>query len=1569
MFKRLKFGSVFLPLLVCLLSLPLIGNDCSILIPNRPPELSPIGNKQVDEGDTLQFTVTATDPDAVDALAYTAGNLPTGSSFDEETRIFTWTPAFDDAGSYQDVLFTVTDNASPALDDSETITITVGDVNRPPALNSIGNKQVDEDEALQFTVTATDPDTGDTLTYAAGNLPPSSSFDEDTHIFTWTPASGDAGSYQDILFTVTDNGSPVLNDSETITITVGDVNRPPELSLIGNKQVNEDEALQFTVEATDPDTGDTLIYTAANLPPGSEFDETTQTFTWTPGFGDAGSYQDVLFTVTDSGSPTLDDSETITITVGNVNRPPELSAIGNKQVDENDTLQFTVTATDPDTGDALTYVAGNLPPGSEFDEITQTFTWTPGFGNSGSYQDVLFTVTDNGSPALDDSETITITVGDVNRPPELRPVGNKQVDEGDTLQFTVAATDPDAGGTLTYTAANLPPGSEFDETTQTFTWTPGFGDAGSYQDILFTVTDNGSPALDDSETITITVGDVNRPPELTPIGNKQVDEGDTLQFTVAATDPDTGDTLIYTAATLPPGSSFDEDTHMFTWTPGFGDAGSYQDVLFTVTDNGSPALDDSETITITVGDVNQPPELSPIGNKHVDENETLQFTITATDPDAGDTLTYTAGNLPPGSEFDETTQTFTWTPGFGDANSYQDILFTVTDNGSPALDDSETITITVGDVNRPPVLSPIGNKQVNEDETLQFTITATDPDAVDTLAYTAGNLPPGSEFDETTQTFTWTPGFGDAGSYQDILFTVTDNGSPALDDSETITITVGDVNRPPELRPIGNKQVDEGDTLQFTVTATDPDTGDTLIYTAGNLPPESSFDEDAHIFTWTPGFGDAGSYQDVLFTVTDDGSPALDDSETITITVGDVNRPPELRPIGNKQVDEDETLQFTVTATDPDAGDALTYSASNLPPGSEFDETTQTFTWTPGFGDANSYQDVLFTVTDNGSPALDDSETITITVGDVNRPPEMSAIGNKQVDEGNTLHFTVTATDPDTGDTLAYTAGSLPPGSEFDETTQTFTWTPGFGDANSYQDVLFTVTDSGSPVLDDSETITITVGDVNRPPELSPIGNKQAEEDEALQFTVTATDPDAGDTLTYTAGNLPPGSEFDEETHIFTWTPAFGDAGSYQDVLFTVTDNGSPALDDSEAITITVGDVNRPPEQSPIGNKQVDEDATLQFTVTATDPDAGDTLAYTAGNLPPGSSFDEDTHIFTWTPGFSDAGSYQNVLFTVTDNGSPALDDSETITITVNNVLQFAMVTVPAGTFTMGRTAGGDDENGVSDELPRHDVYLDSYEMGEYEVTNAEYAYILNWALDNDRLTYTSGNISAYGQMLLAVTLDPCQIDYSGDQFVVESRDGYSMEDHPVIVVTWHGAVTYCNWLSEVNGLTPCYDTSTWNCDFTQNGYRLPTEAEWERAAAWDGSKHWIYSFQSDTNTSTRANYNSNNPLELSSYPYTTPAGYYNGVNSSRADSQSPVGCYDMSGNVWEWCHDLYAKDYYGISPENNPTGPASGSNHVLRGGSWLFTFYGFSLRSAYRGANSASSAEDFNGFRISRNN
>ncbi len=275
--------------------------------------------------------------------------------------------------------------------------------------------------------------------------------------------------------------------------------------------------------------------------------------------------------------------------------------------------------------------------------------------------------------------------------------------------------------------------------------------------------------------------------------------------------------------------------------------------------------------------------------------------------------------------------------------------------------------------------------------------------------------------------------------------------------------------------------------------------------------------------------------------------------------------------------------------------------------------------------------------------------------------------------------------------------------------------------------------------------------------------------------------------------------------------------------------------------------------------------------------------------------------------------------------------------------LRGSLVYIPAGLFTMGRTSG---ESGSS--APPVSVTVSQFSMGKYEVTKAEWDEVRTWAVNNGYTDLASGNGKA--------------------------------NNHPVQDVSWWDVVKWCNARSQKEGFTPCYTlsgsvmktgTTAPDLNWAANGYRLPTEAEWEKAAR-GGVSGKRFPWGTNTISHSQANYQASSSFSYDasgsvnnyhptyatgSKPYTSPVGIF---------AANGYGLYDMAGNVFEWCWDWYGESTY-VNNATDPRGPDSGTDRVYRGGCW--SGYGVVeyCRASGRSYYSPSNSDQRTGFRVVR--
>jgi formylglycine-generating enzyme required for sulfatase activity len=258
----------------------------------------------------------------------------------------------------------------------------------------------------------------------------------------------------------------------------------------------------------------------------------------------------------------------------------------------------------------------------------------------------------------------------------------------------------------------------------------------------------------------------------------------------------------------------------------------------------------------------------------------------------------------------------------------------------------------------------------------------------------------------------------------------------------------------------------------------------------------------------------------------------------------------------------------------------------------------------------------------------------------------------------------------------------------------------------------------------------------------------------------------------------------------------------------------------------------------------------------------------------------------------------------------PTLPDADTAGITLpDGKTTLALLRIPAGAFLMG----GDNTTGCAndDEFPRHQVTLDAYWIGKYEVTNARYKAFC----DDQGYPYPADP----GFSKIPWMHRDRRYHY-GDYFT-------GMPDYPVVNVSWHEARAFCRWA----------------------GLRLPTEAEWEMAARGHGDSLRSYPWGEQTNPAwtTRTRDNTCPQVIPDRYLYTAPVGAFENHKRVYGIGRSAFGVCEMGGNVREWCSDWYGP--YGAREQVNPKGPATGIRRVLRGGCWRGRDYGVITRCSYR--------------------
>lgn len=1207
--------------------------------------------------DTLVDTVVASDQDVGQTLTYSIVGGNTGNAFyidDASGDIFVLNPGALDFAMNPTInlVVRVTDNGSPMLTDTAIVTITVTEstMPEPPIIND-----------TSFNLPENSP-----LGTVVGNVFPNPMMPGGTAPFNFSITSGNGTGFFQIDSSgnlivndpsvlnfeanptfvlgvlVTDSSNPQLADTATITVNLQNVNEEPVITS-GNTFTVAENAPNNTVVgqvvATDPDMGQSLTYAINGGSPIFNIDASGVIFVKDSSLVDfetTGGSVDLLIRVRDNGNPQLTTLQNVTINITNVNEAPVITPPANPfatlaENTANGTAVGNVVANDPDMGDTIAYAITGGNTGNAFTIDSQTgaitvansaaldFETTPSFS-------LTVTATDNGM--LVDTDTFVINLTDVNEAPLISPQTFSVAENSapGTILGTVVASDPE-GTALTYkllAAGNT--GNAFGivaATGELFVKNRGPLDAEVNPVFSLTVMVSDAGGQSSMATITVNLDDENDAPVIAPQAFNVAENtvAGTVVGQIAASDPDApAQTLTYSILSGNTGNAFGitagGQLFVMNRAPLDFEVNPVFSLTVQVTDNGSPALSSTAVVTINLTDVNEQPVIAP-QQFIVEENAnagTVVGTVVASDPDAGQSLTYAiiSGNTGNAFTINQATGAITVANSTVidlETNPVFSLTVQVTDNGSPNLSASAVMTISVGDLNEPPVVPPQSFNVLENSAsgTVVGTVSASDPDLpAQTLTYQIVGGNTGNAFGinvATGQIFVKNraPLDFETNPIFDLEVRVTDSGSPAASTIGNVTINLLDGNDTPEV-PSQSFTLPENSPLGTAVglvQVNDPDVGQGRSYAivGGNVGNAFTVDSTNGLITVrTPAALNFEANPVITLTVqvTDFGQPRLSSTGVITINLTNVNEAPVFSPTQQLFTVNENSAVNTVVGTlnviDPDVGDTRSFAITGGNVNNAFGINTSTgqiFVANPAALDFEALNTFSLSVSVTDAGGLTANGTAKINLANVNDPPIITPATftiNENANVG-TVVGTVSSTDQDSAQLKSYSIIGGNTGSAFTINAANGQITVSNKAALDFEtnptfNLQVRVTDNGSPAASSVGTITVNLRNQNDAPVVSPatfavrtragVGTSVG--------TVTATDQDAGQTRTFSivSGNTNNTFAINASTGAITVSrsPRFNTTFN---LVVRATDNGTPAASGQATITILVNSTGTVP--------------------------------------------------------------------------------------------------------------------------------------------------------------------------------------------------------------------------------------------------------------------------------------------------------------------------------------------------------------------------------------------------------
>ncbi len=792
--KLAGFGkALWLGALLVAANASITANAQSMVAPTTPvktgaasgvPTISGNPSRMLVAGTFYDFRPVAADPNG-DRLTFSINRLPRWATFDTATGRLHGTPVTSDVGKIKGIVISVSDGVNKKSLGKFGIKVVAG---QPPQINGNPGKDAQEGQAYAFQPAASDPD-GQKLEYGIVNKPSWTSFDPSTGRLAGTPPKGSAGTYANVGISVTDGANTASLAPFTISVTSAP-NSAPRITGSPAVSVQVGQSYEFVPAASDAD-GDALRFAIVNKPSWATFDAATGRLTGKPATGSEGPYADIVISVSDNSVISFLPPFSITVTSAPSNKtpapnnPPIIGGVAPLTAVEGSVYSFQPNASDPD-GDPLVFSAANLPTWLSIDSGTGRLSGTPGTGSAGTYNGITITVSDGKAPVSLPAFSVVVSAPVVlNSAPTISGTPARVVKPGVYYSFAPVVSDAD-GDRLSFTVMNKPSWASFNFQTGELSGAPDQNDVGSFNNIRISVSDGKASAALPNFNISVTEATAsNSAPTISGSPATTVTEGTTYSFQPSASDPE-GQALAFGIANKPSWANFDVNTGRLSGTPGTGTAGTYSNIVISVSDGQLSATLPAFNIVVAAAVVpNKAPTISGTPATTVIEGTAYSFQPSAADAD-GDPLTFSAVGVPSWATFSTATGRLSGTPPKGSAGTYSGITITVSDGKASASLPAFSITVSAPP-NRAPTISGTPGTTVTEGAAYSFQPSASDPDG-QALAFGIANKPSWANFDVNTGRLSGTPGTGTAGTYSNIVISVSDGQLSATLPAFAITV-------------------------------------------------------------------------------------------------------------------------------------------------------------------------------------------------------------------------------------------------------------------------------------------------------------------------------------------------------------------------------------------------------------------------------------------------------------------------------------------------------------------------------------------------------------------------------------------------------------------------------------------------------------------------------------------------------------------------------------------------------------------------------------------------------------